>query len=96
MPSIYIDTDEQLIVSYPVKEHQQRISKATYFAIRAIPNKVNAIKFIRMVHGTGLLESKLIVETIMECSNALTAPFDKDIQKYGFDNLRGIPAETIN
>lgn len=55
----------QIIVSYPVKETMQAITKAEYQLIHNLDqNKVVAIKFIRTQYNLGLYEAKQIVDTV--------------------------------
>ena len=64
MPSIYTNKDSKFLsVHYPVREQEQQITEAEYYAVRSM-DKIPAIKFLRGQYGLGLLEAKNLVEVI--------------------------------
>lgn len=64
MPSIYVNKDNKFLsVHYPVREQEQKITDAEYWAVRSM-EKIPAIKFLRGQYGLGLLEAKNLVDVI--------------------------------
>ena len=63
----YVEVDSTVMVSYPVKEAEFRLTKAEFNLIQwmcSAANKVRAIKFLRDQYSISLYEAKEICDSI--------------------------------
>jgi len=64
MARIYRTADNQIEVSYPVREACQLITPAEFELIVRVENKVHTIKFVKDQYQLGLYEAKQLVDTV--------------------------------
>ena len=64
MAGVHFTDQNTVLVSYPVREAQQTITRAEYNMAVRHPNRVEAIKFMREQYGLALYEAMQMVDTI--------------------------------